>query len=101
MEEKVFEIIKNAVLQLNSFRQDHEQIVFDRNLVLFGAGALIDSLDLVNVITEVEEAISDEFDFNLSLTDDRAMTREISPYDSVISLEEYVIELLRESNARD
>lgn len=89
-------IIRDAVLQLNSFRKEGDAIEFSENFVLFGPGAVIDSLDLVNVITEVEESISDEFDLALSLTDDRAMTREVSPYDSVSTLKEYVLELLSE-----
>jgi acyl carrier protein len=89
-------IIRDAVLQLNSFRKEGDVIEFAEDFVLFGPGAVIDSLDLVNVITEVEESISDEFDLALSLTDDRAMTREVSPYDSVSTLKEYVLELLSE-----
>lgn len=96
MEQKVMTIIRDAVLQLNSFRKEGDVIEFAEDFVLFGPGAVIDSLDLVNVITEVEESISDEFDLALSLTDDRAMTREVSPYDSVSTLKEYVLELLSE-----
>ncbi len=90
------EILRDAVLQLNSFRKEDEIIEFTEDFVLFGSGAVIDSLDLVNVITEVEESISDEFDLAISLTDDRAMTREVSPYDSVSTLRDYVLELLSE-----
>jgi acyl carrier protein len=96
VEQKVMTIIRDAVLQLNSFRKEGDVIEFSEDFVLFGPGAVIDSLDLVNVITEVEESISDEFDLALSLTDDRAMTREVSPYDSVSTLKEYVLELLSE-----
>jgi hypothetical protein len=96
MEQKVMEILRDAVLQLNSFRKEDEIIEFTEDFVLFGSGAVIDSLDLVNVITEVEESISDEFDLAISLTDDRAMTREVSPYDSVSTLRDYVLELLSE-----
>ena len=39
---------------------------------------------------------SEEHGFDISLTDDRAMTREISPFDSVTSLADYIFEVIIE-----
>ena len=43
---------------------------------------------------------SDEYNFDISLTDDRAMTRAISPFDNVSNLVDFIQELINEkSNA--
>ena len=99
MTNEIIEIIKNAVLELNQFRSEGEQLVYSENLVLFGSGALIDSLDLVSVITEIEEALSDNFQIEVSLTDDRALSRMPSPYDSVGLLVEFVNEVVSDSRS--
>ena len=60
---------------------------------LFGAGSLIDSLTLVSFIVELESVLSSEFDTEIVLTDDRAMTREKSPFESVDELANYIVEI--------
>ena len=63
---------------------------------LFGEDASLDSLDLVTVITDLEEFITDELGFAVSLTDDAALLREISPFTSVRTLLDYCEELIRD-----
>lgn len=65
-------------------------------MVLFGAGATIDSLTLVSLVVDLESRISDEWGREISLTDDRAMTRAISPFDTFLSLKTYINELVTE-----
>jgi hypothetical protein len=48
----------------------------------------------VSVIVDVEEAVSKAAGRTISLTDDRAMSREVSPYTDVDALTAYVVELL-------
>jgi acyl carrier protein len=68
----------------------------DESFVLFGAGAIIDSLDLVSVIVDVESEIGDIADKAIALTDDRALSQEVSPFDSVRNLTDYIMMLLEE-----
>ena len=68
----------------------------DESFVLFGNGAIIDSLDLVSVIVDVESEIGDITDKAIALTDDRALSQEISPFDSVKNLSDYILILLKE-----
>ena len=60
---------------------------------LFGSGSQIDSLSLVTMIVDLEMKFADEFNYDLSLTDDRAMAREVSPFTSISSLTDYIYEL--------
>ncbi len=91
---KVLEIIGQSVGDLNDFRPDDDKLEFAEELVLFGRDSKIDSLDLVSVITEVEEALSDTFDVDISLTDDRALAHQPSPFDSVKNLADYIVETM-------
>ncbi|MBA3682424.1 MAG: hypothetical protein H0W73_14870 [Bacteroidetes bacterium] len=65
-------------------------------MILFGAGATLDSLTLVSLVVDLESRISDEWGREISLTDDRAMTRAVSPFDTFISLKTYINELVTE-----
>ena len=70
----------------------------DEAFHLFGSDARLDSLDLISVILDLEEALSAELDRFLSLTDDAALRREISPFDTIGTLLDYCAELIRARN---
>lgn len=63
---------------------------------LMGTGGLLDSLDLVNFIVEIEEALEEEFEFELTLADEKAMSRRTSPFMSIERLSDYIIERIHE-----
>lgn len=63
---------------------------------LFGNTGKLDSLGLINLIVSVEQNIEDEFDFTLSLANDRALSQKHSPFRTVGSLADYIEMLLEE-----
>ncbi len=95
---RVRAIIFRALGALNSEQPADQQIPLERETQLFGPQAQIDSLSLVSLVVDVESDVNTEFDVELSLTDDRAMMREVSPFLSVGTLEDYVCELLGEQH---
>jgi len=62
---------------------------------IFGVGAPLDSLGLVNFLADLEYRIAEEFDRELVLASDHAMSRTRSPFRDVNALTEYVVELLQ------
>ena len=90
-------IIFQALKNINDERDPGEQLVVDLDTSLFGADAVLDSLSLVSVIVDVEAAISDASRHDVVLTDDRAMSQELSPFSDVSSLTEYILLLLSEA----
>lgn len=60
--------------------------------VLFGDGSEIDSFDLVAVIVDVEAALR-EHGLTVTLTNDQAISREVSPFTDVPALKAYILEL--------
>ncbi len=94
--EEVLAIILSALESLNLELPEAERVKVGPTTPLFGPDATLDSLSLVSVIVDVETALTMRWDAPISLTDDRAMSREISPFDTVGTLTDYVLELLQE-----
>ena len=93
---QIEELILGALNDVNEEQPEDEQIEVGPTTPLFGPNAQIDSLALVSVIVDVETALNVDYDLPISLTDDRAMTREISPFDDVQTLKDYIVELVAE-----
>jgi acyl carrier protein len=95
--EKVLEIMLDAFKEISEQDTGFDIGQCKDEMILFGAGATIDSLTLVSLIVDLESKISENFLIEISLTDDRAMTREISPFDTFGSLRNYIEELISEN----
>lgn len=92
--EEVTAIIYRALEALNAERDPDDQIEISTATPLFGVDAAIDSLGFVSVITDVETAFNVDFGMDVSLADDRAMSRPQSPYATVATLRDYILELI-------
>ena len=91
--QQVNTIILSTLNDLIDTLPDNQKFEPGLNTKLFGEGSLIDSLTLVSFIVELEAIFSTEFNTEIVLTDDRAMTREKSPFESVDELSNYIIEI--------
>ena len=94
--ETVEGIIFKGLAFLNEDLPDDGKIVISEKTPLFGVEAEIDSLSLVSLIVDIESELNSEFSLEISLTDDRAMTRAESPFLNVESLRGYILELAAE-----
>lgn len=92
---EIIEIIFKSIDEINL--QNDTNISKDENTKLFGSESELDSLSLVNLIIDLETILSNDYELDISLTDDRAMMREVSPFDSIKSLAEYIDELVSEN----
>ncbi len=95
-QEKAYEIMKIVFKEVSEISGIEELGQCNENTILFGPGAKIDSLNLVSLVVDLESKLSEKFSQEISLTDDRAMTREISPFDTFGSLKNYIEELVSE-----
>jgi hypothetical protein len=93
---QVLEIILRALHNLNDELSDSERFEISPTTLLFGPNATLDSLALVSVIVDVEGDVSTALGRSISLTDDRAMSQEISPFDNVQTLLNYIMILVNE-----
>lgn len=94
--QEIENLLLSILSSINELNNEDEKIEFNSDSVLFGENPQIDSLTLVSLVVDLESAISENYDVNISLTDDRAMTREISPFLTVATLRDYIEELLTE-----
>lgn len=63
---------------------------------LFGLDGLLDSIGLVSFVIDVEEQVNERFGCALTVVDDQAMSQERSPFRTIGSLTDYILELINE-----
>lgn len=94
--EKITKIVISAVSSLVETLPAEQKFTVDQNTILFGTGTKIDSLSLVSIIVDLEEVFASDYNIEISLTDDRAMMRKQSPFDSISAMVDYIDELIHE-----
>ena len=92
--------IKNKIIEaLNELNEELENENLNnitKETKLYGGSGALDSLALVSLITDLEERISDEFEKDIILADEKAMSQRTSPFRSVETLTNYIQKLLEE-----
>lgn len=68
-----------------------------KTTILFGNGAILDSMGLVNVIIDIESRFLDD-DKEISLTSEQAMSRRNSPFRTIETLADYIFEQIGNSD---
>jgi len=80
----------------NNGKKNSESIKIDETTVIFGKDGLLDSHGLVSVIILIEEIVSEKYGYHISITDERALIQEKSPFQTVGRLSEYIRKLIEE-----
>jgi D-alanine--poly(phosphoribitol) ligase subunit 2 len=89
-ESQIAEVILRTLAELNRVGAlDLDGLEPDGNTQLFGEYGLLDSVGLVSLIVEVEEALADELGVEVALADERSLSQRSSPYQTVGSLAAY------------
>ncbi|MEA2019627.1 MAG: hypothetical protein U9N59_14395 [Campylobacterota bacterium] len=97
MQEKIEKAIVEALEELNEELENENLNNPTSETKLYGGSGALDSLALVSFITDLEERISDEFDKDIILADEKAMSQRTSPFRNVESLTSYIQKLLKEA----
>lgn len=97
MKEKVFEIIVEAIAELNEELEYEELETVTADTPIFGGESGIDSLSLVGLVVEVEANVNEAFDANVTLADEKAMSSRNSPYRNVAAFTDFVLAKLGEN----
>lgn len=96
MQQKIENIIKEALEELNEELESEALNDITSQTKLYGGNGALDSLALVSLITDLEERVSDEFDKDIVLADEKAMSQSTSPFRNVESLTNYIQKLIEE-----
>lgn len=94
--ERIQQIIFDALRAANQARGTNEQIAISPDARLYGRDGQLESMGLVALLIDVEEALQDE-GFSVSLSDEKAMSMSRSPFRDVSSLTGYIEELLKKA----
>ena len=94
MKEKIRERLIKLLVQFveeNEIELDKD-VSLEDNTRLIGTSSVFDSMELVQFIVEVESLLDDEFEIDLELTSEKAMSRRNSPFISINTLVEYIVD---------
>lgn len=96
--EQILEIVLSTLHELGEDLDNSELQNADESTRLFGAKSPLDSMNLVNFIAEVEDRLSDDFEIEITLANQSAMSRTHSPFRRVSACVDYIIELIADSS---
>jgi acyl carrier protein len=96
--DNVVTAIYAAIRSANELRAAEDQLACAEDTVLYGSSGSLDSLGLVSLILDVEEAVNAQAGQKLVLADAHAMSQKRNPFRHVRSLADYVMDRLKESN---
>ena len=96
--DEVIHEIYNAIQRANEMRKPDDQLECAEETVLYGQGGGLDSLGLVSLIIDLEEAINARSGEQLVLADEHAMSQQRNPFRDVRSLADYIMTQLQESH---
>lgn len=96
MSDKIYSIVTDTIKEFNEDLENKIDLSDGKETELFGGRSALDSLELVNLIVAIEEKVSDEFNKNITITSEKAMSRHVSPFKTVGTLSGYIEELLSE-----
>jgi acyl carrier protein len=91
--QQIVEIVVRAIKTANLGRTAEQQLEATPTAVLFGAPSPLDSLGLVGLLIDIEEAFQHQ-GHSIVLSDERAMSERRSPFRDVPSLTAYIEKLI-------
>jgi acyl carrier protein len=101
MNEKVLQCVYAAIDEANEDRQgDLPPLEKSVETPIHGTASGLDSLGLINFVVAVEEGVERELGTEIVLSDDRSLSQEPSPFESVGALVDYIDVLLSEQRQR-
>ncbi|MDX4040359.1 hypothetical protein [Aliarcobacter skirrowii] len=94
MQEKIEKIIIDTLKDLNEELENEAFLNPNSKTKLYGRNGAMDSLALVSFIADLEDKISDKFEKDIILADEKAMSAKTSPFRNIESLTSYIKSLL-------
>lgn len=87
--------VLDCITRLNEMRDVDSKLATTTESSLFGDGSPLDSLGLVTLTMDVEDAFADR-GIEVSLSDSRAMSRKQSPFRTIATLVQFIEEQMKE-----
>ena len=92
----ILETIYAAIEAVNETLREGRKLKLSEETLLYGPGAVLDSMALVSLVVEVEQILFENFDLEVSLIDEKALSQKESPFRRVKSLVDFIYSNLGE-----
>lgn len=92
----VLKLIYESIDEINVDLDEGEKVEKSEETVIYADGSSLDSLGLVNLITIIEQKIEEETGEYITIADERALSMESSPFQTVKTLKDYIELLINE-----
>ena len=93
---KILEGIYVAIDEVNEQLPEDQNLEKSLETVLLGSSGKLESVNLVNLLVAIEENIEEAFGIPISITDERAVSEKNSPFRTVETLCNFMLNLLDE-----
>ena len=90
-------LVLEATQELVSTMPEPPAVSLSEDTMLFGDEGFLDSMYLVTLVIDVEQKLQEQLELNLTLADQRAMSQEHSPFQTVGTLADYVWDLVAQN----
>ena len=92
MKDKIMELLRDIIAELNEELQYESLNNINEDTPIFGDDAGIDSLSLAFLVSQAEVRVDEELGHQVVLADEKAMSMRNSPYRTVGTLIDFIIE---------
>jgi acyl carrier protein len=92
MKKDILKIVLETIDYYNQDLDEDSKIKKDLEAPLYGSKSNLDSLGLVSFIVCLEQDLEEKLNKTFSLADEKAMSRKSSPYESINTLVDLIIE---------
>jgi acyl carrier protein len=89
------ELVLTAIRNLNLARRPEDQLQVSPSAPVFGPGSPLDSMGLVSLIIDIEELLFEK-GYQVTLSDERAVSQKRSPFRDVPAMVTYINTLMAE-----
>jgi acyl carrier protein len=101
LNERVLRCVYAAIDESNEDRQDRPPLEKSLDTAIHGNASAFDSLGLINFVVAVEEGVERDLGVPIMISDERALSQDPNPFETVGTLVAYIDVLLSEQVARD
>lgn len=88
--DKIEQVILQQIKSFNEILSSPVDISKGTDTVLFGSEGVLESIDFVSLILDIEEALTETFEVEVSLMNEKALSEKNSPFRTVGTLAAYV-----------
>ena len=84
------DVITEQIQSYNEVADEKIDTANGEESVIYGKGSPLDSVGFVSLMLDIEQAVADELNIDITLVDARAMSQKHSPFRTIKSLAEYI-----------